>query len=225
MSKYMYNEPLQMPRGRKYGSDYWISYSSKLKRTVTLYSMLEYYYFLVLEMNPEIEYFCEQPCKIEYKIDKKVHSSIFDFWIYYADNHSEFHEVKYSKELCGDTPEALRSQNQIAHQKEWCMNNGCIYQVVTEKDIIISDFYIENLKSLQHRVSRFNAYDYEFFLNALREYIITYDGVVYLEDIIEQEILKKGNELDFLACAYQKGDISMDLTYRPLDNSMEVRNR
>lgn len=225
MNKYMFTKPLEMPRGRKYGSDYWIAYSSKLKRTVALYSMLEYYYFLCLEMNPDVEYFCEQPCKIEYDIDGKKHSSVFDFWVYYADNHSEFHEVKYSKELSGDTNKALRSQNQIAHQKQWCMNNGCIYQVVTEKDIIVSEYYIENLKSLQHRVTRYNMNDYDFFLNSLREYITNCNGIAYLGDIIKQGILEKGKELDFLAYAYQTGDITMDLTYRPLDNSMEVKKR
>lgn len=225
MSNYMYTKPIPMPRGSKYGSDYWVVYSSKLKRIVTLYSMLEYYYFLVLEMSPEVEYFCEQPYKIEYDIDGKKYSSVFDFWVYYSDNHSEFHEIKYLKELSGNTKEALRSQKQIAYQKQWCKNNGCMHQVVTEKDIIVSEYYIENLKSLQHRVARCDVKDYVFYFDMLKAFIDNCNGVVYIGDIIEHELLEKGSERDFLAYAYQRGDITMDLAERPLDNSMEVRIR
>lgn len=222
MGKYLYSEPLKMPRGKKYGSDYSIAYSSKLKRNVTMYSMLEYYYFLTLEMNPNVEYFCEQPCKIEFEVDGKVHHSVFDFWVYFKDNHSEYHEIKYAKELTGDSPSAIRSQNQIAHQKVWCNKNGCIYKVITNLDIIKSEYYIENLKSLQHRVSRYKIKDYDFYLEVLKEFIISSPDIVYIRDIIMSEILEKGKELDFLSYAFQNGDISLDIKNRPLDNGMEV---
>ena len=57
---YQYQSPIKMPRGSHYGSDYWISYSYKLKRKVRLFSMLEYSNFIELEMNSEVEFFCRE---------------------------------------------------------------------------------------------------------------------------------------------------------------------
>jgi hypothetical protein len=46
--------------------------------------MLEFANFLQIEMNPAIEYFCEQPLKIILP-DQPKKSAIFDFWIQYSD--------------------------------------------------------------------------------------------------------------------------------------------
>lgn len=220
---YLFNKPISMPRGKKYGSDYWVVYSSKLKRQVILYSLLEYYYFLILEMSSDVEYFCEQPLKIEIEIDGTKHNSVFDFWVYYKDKHTELQEVKYAKELSGNTPEALRSQNQIKHQQQWCLENGFTHKVITDKDILNNDFLIENLKILQHRVSRYEIIDYEFYCEKLREFIINHGGKVTIDEIIKADILLSDNELSFIGLAYQKGDIVLDLNNRPIDYSMEVK--
>ena len=69
MSKF---RPIEMPRCRKYGNNYYITYSKKLNRNITLYSQLEYHNFLTIEMNPHVMDFCEQPLAINVEIDNKI---------------------------------------------------------------------------------------------------------------------------------------------------------
>lgn len=65
----------------KYGSNYWVGYSYKLRRHVHFYSDLEYENWILVETNPEVEVFCEQPLRIQYFLDGKKSESIFDMWI------------------------------------------------------------------------------------------------------------------------------------------------
>ena len=49
------------------------------------YSLLEFYQYVNLEMDYNVEYFCEQPTCMEVEIQGKKHISIPDFWVYYRD--------------------------------------------------------------------------------------------------------------------------------------------
>ncbi len=120
MGKYLFEKPIEMPRGRQYGSDYWLVFSNKLNRKVSLYSIYEYVAFLKFEMSYEVEYFCEQPLKAELNIEGKKEFTVFDFWVFYRSGYSEFIEIKPSNELSGNTKEAIRSQEQIKKQENWC---------------------------------------------------------------------------------------------------------
>ncbi|MGE7111499.1 hypothetical protein [Lysinibacillus sp. NPDC047702] len=53
-----------------------MAYSNKLKRTVYLFSDLEYEHWLQIESDPDIIEFCEQPIKMEIIHNGKVLSSI-----------------------------------------------------------------------------------------------------------------------------------------------------
>lgn len=154
---YLYQTPIEMPRGTHYGSDYWISYSYKLKRMVRLYSMLEYANFITLEMNSAVEYFCEQPLKIEnadHSLNKRA--AVFDFWVQYTNSKNEFQEIKYSSELTGNNDASIRSQKQIEFQRNWCLANGYNYRLLTEKDLYIGQFRIQNLELLHSHLLRYS---------------------------------------------------------------------
>jgi hypothetical protein len=56
--------PLLMKRGSKYGSNYWEVYSPKVKRIIRLFSDLEYDHWVLVENNPSVTSFCEQPLRI-----------------------------------------------------------------------------------------------------------------------------------------------------------------
>ena len=66
--------PEEMPRGTHYGNNYYEVFSPKLRRTVRLFSNLEYNNYLSLEINPEVVSFCEQPYRaiIDFGGDKKT---------------------------------------------------------------------------------------------------------------------------------------------------------
>ena len=86
LKKMKFTTPIEMPRGTHYGSNYFIVYSHKIKRNVKLYSNLEYYNFLTLETDPNVEYFCEQPgfdASLKYAIDA-MGETAFDFYEKFA---------------------------------------------------------------------------------------------------------------------------------------------
>ena len=75
---YKFTTPIKMPRGTHYGSNYWMFESKKIHRCVTAYSNLEYENLLTLEMNPEVEYYCEQPYSATVFVGGKEYKTIFD---------------------------------------------------------------------------------------------------------------------------------------------------
>ncbi len=217
---YLYQTPIKMPRGSHYGSDYWISYSYKLKRKVCLYSMLEYANFIVLEMNPNVDFFCEQPCKIEENKTARISSSVLDFWVHYQDSSAEFQEVKYSYELVGTGDAAERSQRQIKFQHDWCVENGYKYKVMTEKELYDGPFKIQNLQLLQSHILRLEGLN-TFNLRNFFEMIKTRS--MSIGEIKEQRILPNDMELSILAYQHYLGNIEIDVKNRPIDNCTEVK--
>lgn len=216
---YPFKKPILMPRGSHYGSDYWIAYSFKVGRTVHFYSMLEYAHFLCLEMDHSIDYFCEQPLKIENIFDSHKKSSVFDFWVCYKNGEEEFQEVKYSNELFDKTDAAMRSQKQIDFQRKWCESNNYKYRVVTEETIYKGEFYFQNLKVLQSNLLRCHAahkFDPSILIKNLSVRNMT------LLELKKLGILPDGQELSVLAYQLYLGNIKMSLEKRPLDFNTEV---
>lgn len=218
---YMFQTPIEMPRGSHYGSDYWIAYSYKLKRMVRLYSMLEYANFITLEMTPTVEYFCEQPLKIE-SVDLSSHkrTSVFDFWVQYFDSTHEFQEIKYSSELTENTDAATRSKAQVEFQSNWCSTNGYNYRIVTEKDIYDGQFKFQNLELLHNHLLRYSQAN-RIELNSLQR--ILSENTLSIAEIKSLKILPDNYELSALAYHFYLGNISINIKDRPLDNYTEVK--
>ena len=156
-------KPIEMPRATHYGNNYFKVYSNKIKRIVNLFSNLEYYNFLTLETNPNVETFCEQPLKIEVVQNDQITHAIFDMWVRYTNGREELQEVKYEKELSGDSLEAIRSQEQIRREESWCMDNKLNFVVRTEKDIIKGRFYIKNLNIIASKIRRYVPLEGEYY--------------------------------------------------------------
>lgn len=221
MGKYLYEEPIRMPRGRQYGSDYWEVFSKKINRKVSLYSIYEYVTFLNLEMNPEVEFFCEQPLKVELTIDGKRVQTVFDFWVMYKNGYSELLEVKPYNELHEDTDEAKRSQEQIKKQELWCRENSFNYRIITDVDLYIGEYFIQNLMCLSSKAKRFNSSGMQLYEKDLITFLKKYETVT-IKEIIKSGILPYRNELNFIAVKYYEGIISLRLDDRPIDNYTEV---
>lgn len=216
---YAFTQPLSMPRGSHYGSDYWISNSRKVNRKVHFYSMLEYYNFLCLEMDPLVEYFCEQPLKVSKSNDTK--GFIFDFWVQFNDGKSELQEVKYSNELTGTDSASLRSQEQIVLQKAWCKINGFDYRIITDKDLLLNEHHINNLKRLQHLALRCSSTD-AILIETLYSFLDANRNTTAISDIYKAHIIPNDKVIGILADQYYLGKIGMNISLRPLDYSTEV---
>lgn len=195
MSNY---QPIEIPRGRKYGNNYYSTYSKKLNRNVSLYSQLEYHNFLTIEMNPHVIDFCEQPLEINVKIDNKIEKSIFDMWVSYDNGREEFQEVKYKKEIDIHTNYDNRAFHQIEKQKLWCEINNYDYIIRTDNDIYLGPFYISNLRFLHGLIIRNEQYFYEGYLKQIILHI-SYSKVtiLYLTQTIDLPIYTLFTSISF----------------------------
>ena len=89
-----YTTPVNIPRSTHYGSNYYEFLSRKLKRTVRAFSSLEYWNQICLEMDYQVEKYCEQPLEAEVYYDGKTYKTVFDIWVKYRDAREEFQKVK-----------------------------------------------------------------------------------------------------------------------------------
>jgi hypothetical protein len=145
---YRYEKPIERPRSSKYDSNYWLFHSRKVRRRVAVFSNLEYENILTLEMNPEVEWYCEYPLETTVYVGGKEESILFDVRIQYADGRDAFQGVAYSS--------AEESHKGIALQAKWCIQNGLEYEYRNEKNIHKGKFLIRNLSVLASRARRFS---------------------------------------------------------------------
>ena len=138
--------PINIGPQTRYGNNRWEVYSLKLRRNVTLYSNLEYDHWALVEADPEIKTFCEQPLKIQIRLPSgAIVTTIFDMWIRRKSGIEEFREIKFHEELFSANSKS-RIVRQIEAQKKWCDLKGISYTVVTEKVIRADPVYLLNCK-------------------------------------------------------------------------------
>nr|WP_113758350.1 TnsA endonuclease N-terminal domain-containing protein [Brevibacillus laterosporus] len=133
-------------------------YSPKLNRMVHLFSNLEYDHWILIEANPQIITFCEQPKKVEWLVVEKLLHSIFDMWIERKDGSQSFIEIKYQIDLDPQNPRSERSLRQTHLQRKWCEENNYDYLIQTEKEIRNNPILLDNYKEIipyiqQNRIS------------------------------------------------------------------------
>ena len=154
MGNYRFMKPIDMPRGTHYGNNYWIFRSRKLGRRVFAFSNLEYENLITLEMNPEVDFYCEQPREIHLFEDGIEKKSIPDAWVLYKNGKEVFQEVKYSSELDPDNEKSARNLEQIRRERKWCEENGFGFQLRTENEIHAGEYYLRNLIFLYGHVNK-----------------------------------------------------------------------
>ncbi|MFL1997225.1 TnsA endonuclease N-terminal domain-containing protein [Lysinibacillus irui] len=180
----MFLKPINTNFGNKYGNNRWIVYSIKINREVYLFSDLEYANWLLVENDPSIKYFCEQPTLIEYKIENgKTLKSIPDMYILYDNGIEALREMKYKKDLNTE-----RGERQSFIQKDWCNKNNYKYEVYTEDLVIENRVYLSNLKIL----SKLNTENNDYLQNEVKKHLS------YKPKTILQLSEEMGLELEFI---------------------------
>lgn len=133
--------PLIKKRTGRYGNNHWLVFSPKINRDVNLFSDLEFDNWVLIETDPTVVTFCEQPD--EATIEGEKGASIFDMWFKKIDGSEVFSEIKYESDL-----EKEEVVQQIKIQKTWCELNGKEHVVRTDKEIRKNMIYLENLKEM-----------------------------------------------------------------------------
>ena len=144
--------PVITDGSKRFGNNRWYSFSPKVKRKVYLFSDLKYEQWLLIEFNPKIVDFCEQPLKITNHINGKEKSSIPDMYIKYEEGKQEFREIKYSTEL-----NKANIIDQIAIQRAWCNENGIEHSVRTEMEIRENRLRLSKLKLILKTIKQYDT--------------------------------------------------------------------
>jgi len=115
--------------------------SIKMKRMVSFESLIEHDFIYVLDFEPAVERFCEQPLTIEYQHDGKKRHYTPDFHIVHAGQ-------DFLVE-CKPQPLVNDPVNQIKFQaaQQWCHMHGWVFGVVTDTHLTTS-VRVENIKLL-----------------------------------------------------------------------------
>ncbi|WHZ60078.1 TnsA endonuclease N-terminal domain-containing protein [Metabacillus hrfriensis] len=141
--------PIEMKRSTKFGNNYWTGYSPKVKRTTRFFSDLEYEHWLLVECDPKIIAFCEQPSlKAEYEWEGQLRHSVFDMWVLYKGGEEEFREIKYTSHLEEEHPHYHQTQKQLNIQKNWCHANKFMHSIQTDNQIRKNLIHLDNCKIL-----------------------------------------------------------------------------
>jgi len=212
--KYLYTTPIDMPRGTHYGNNYWLFQSRKVGRRVSAYSNLEYENLICLEMDPNVEFYCEQPCEQTVFIDGGRKNTVFDVYVVYKDGREELHEVKYSEELESNTPQSERDRKQIEIQKNWCLQNNIEYNLRTDKDIERGPHTIRNLCFLCAKARRYTG-SANINENSMIQFIKEHPSITIGQLHASGRITTQSG-LDYLSNLFYKGLI----TFKNLDNEV-----
>jgi hypothetical protein len=181
----MFDKPIINSQKRNYGSNLWEIYSFKLKRNVTLYSDLEYDNFVLVETNPHVWSFCEQPLKIKLFLDGKYKYCIFDMWIKYTNGTESFIEVKYSNKIKPDIHKPNKNIIQINAEKMWCKQNNYKFELRTELEIRNDMVYLINMKSILFNIRKTNFIE----IKLCKKILNSIKGKVSIESLINTLIL------------------------------------
>lgn len=223
---YKYMTPIPMTRSTHYGNNYWIFHSVKLNRNVTAYSNLEYYNLITLEMNHDVEWYCEQPLKATVKLmaDAKARDIVPDVYVLYRSGGEEFQEVKYSSEYLSETDKGLRDRCQVEAEQQWCKENHYGFALRTEKEICTGRYIIQNFEIMSAYVRRTNGIQSRNIIEAIETYLNDHDGV-RISDLIESGIFAKETALSDISLLYYWGYIDLLMSNKPLSFGVEVRSK
>jgi hypothetical protein len=115
--------------------------SFKLGRMVDFESLIERDLIFVLDFEPDVETFCEQPLTIEYQDEGKVRHYTPDFYVIKKGQHLLI-ECKPEKFV-----QSAKNQRKFSAGQAWCATRGWAYQLVTDQSLY-SGYRLQNIKHL-----------------------------------------------------------------------------
>lgn len=141
--------PVYIPASFKRNTNHWYvkSWKAKDNRIADLYSQLEYFNFLLHEINPDVQLLCEQPLHINCKFNGARLNYIFDLWVKWRNGYEELIEVKRKDDLIPSPSGNLEPKNWTLIS-QWCSENGYNCRFVTDNEIISNRVLLSNSRQL-----------------------------------------------------------------------------
>ncbi len=212
-----YSRPSWNPGRGSYGNNFWQAYSPKLRRTVKLYSDLEYHHWILIEATPEIVTFCEQPLRMQSRFDGRDRASFIDMWVEWRDGTEQYRELKYAKDMAQRDENPFLSR-QLAVQEAWCRRHGVEHAIVTDEEVFANKLLLRNWRLILSILANAREADLRSLQATIRK-IVGLHGAISLGDI--RAVLLEPTETIFQAAVFaliHQGSIkapleSVELTY------------
>ena len=189
--------------------------SLKMGRMVAFESLIEQDFLYLLDFEPDVMAFSEQPVQIEYTWeDKKLHYT------------PDFHVIREKgEELIECKPQKLvdRDDNQRKFNaaREWCQNQGWHFRVITDEEIRAGN-RLNNIKLLT-RHARVN-----FAPGIVQQVILALHGIHYPQPLCEIAKLVLPDYLELgvsvlLHLTYHH-QIQLDFNHEPISASTMIQS-
>lgn len=212
-----HSKPSWNPGRGSYGNNLWQAYSPKLRRTVKLYSDLEYHHWILVEATPEIVTFCEQPVRMQSRVDGRDRASYVDMWVQWRDGTEQYRELKYAKDIAQLDFNQFLSR-QLAIQAAWCKRHAIEHVVVTDEAVFANKLLLRNWRLILSVLANAKEADLRNLQAAIRK-IVGSHGATSLGEI--RAVLIGPTETIFQAAVFdliQRGLLkapleSVELTY------------
>lgn len=214
--------PIERNRGHRYGSNYWEVISLKLKRRVKLFSDLEHDHWVLIESNPNIKTFCEQPFFIKIYFEGTIYESIPDMWIKQNDGTEFLVEIKYTDELDFNNPKNSQAIKKVKAYKQWCKQNNFKYLLRTEYTIRKNPIYLQNMKTILYSLKSYSqptTTEIEKILDLIADRKMK---IVEIEDLL---VLANDKIRGMLYWLYYRGFIDANFEKQLINNQTEVWTR
>ncbi len=140
------------------GMDSYAVPSLKLQRMVHCKGWIERDFAYLLEYDPLVVSYEEQPCKISYTVEQKMRFYIPDFAVHWHHQQSGLVECGPTSRL--NDPENLRRWTAA---RLWCEQNGYTFMLVTDTALRACSTFLSNIKLLAghaHQRITLQARDY-----------------------------------------------------------------
>jgi hypothetical protein len=194
--------------------------STKNENGIWFESALERDFALIVEHNPDVSFFEDQPLTIEYFFDGKTRVYTPDFFVQFKDESgikSWLCEIKFKSEL---REKFSKLKPRFKAAKEYCENEGWEFKIFTDE--YIRTPFLENINFL----SRYNYNDldgacYKLVIRTISDLGIT-SPKEFMLTVQDAEFNIKGRCLYALWYAIKMNDIGCDLVNEKISMNSEI---
>lgn len=206
-----YYEPIPRKRESSFGTSYFLSYSRKLGRKISAFSIIEFDNMTCCEMNHHVSWYCERPMTTDICFNGKRYLIKPDLYVEFDNGASEFQWIQYKEKEIADKDAILI----------WERQSGEHVRFITEDDIVKGPYYIRNLNYLCAKARRYEENidkyaDKNFIYNLLPEKMT-------IGKLISRGLLDEKNGMSYIANLYFRGLISLrDIENKTISLQTEV---
>lgn len=194
--------------------------SSKNENGIWFESALERDFALLLENNPDVSFFEEQPLIIEYYSNGKMRKYTPDFFVKFHEESGRkpwLCEIKFKDKLRKDFS---KYKARFKAAKDYCETNGWEFRIFTEE--YIRTFLLENINFLsRYNYNELDGACYKLLIRTVNDLGIT-TPKEFMLTIQDAEFNLKGRCLYALWYAIKTNDIGCDIVNEKISMNSEI---